>query len=80
MVEVPLGLSSKSFGQYSIANEHSMMKNITIKITKNLEQFMFWSNIVVTCLKEQGIMNFVTELTSSIWILHLCAFHSLHLI
>ena len=81
LVEVPLGLSSKSFGQYSIANEHSMIKDITMKITKNLEHFMFGSNIFVTCLKEQDVMNFVTELTSFIWILHLLyAYHSLDLI
>ena len=81
LVEVPLGLSSKSSGQYFCANEHSIIKNFTIKIAKNLEKFMLGSNIFVTCLKEQDVMNFVTELTSFIWILHLLyAYHSLDLI
>ena len=81
MVEVPLGLSSRSSGQYSIANEHSMIRNFTITIAKIVEDFMFGFDIVVTCFKEPNVMNFVTELTSFIWILHLLyAYHSLDLI
>ena len=60
-VEVPPGLSSKSSGQYSIGNEHSMIRNFTTKIAKNLEKFTFRSNIVVTCLKEQDTMTFETR-------------------
>ena len=49
-VEVPLGLSSKSSGQYSSANEHSMIRKFTIIIAKSLEDFMFGYDIVSSYL------------------------------
>ena len=54
-VEVPLGLSCKSSGQYSIANEHSMIKNFTIKVAINVEKFKFGYDIV-TCHKAQDCL------------------------
>ena len=77
LVEVPLGLSSKSSGQYFCANEHSVIKNFTIKIAKNLEKFTLESNIFVTCLKEQDVMNFVTELTT-LYGFYTCYTHIIH--
>ena len=50
LVEVPLGLSSKSSGQYSSANEHSMIRKFTIIISKSLEDFMFGYDIVSSYL------------------------------
>ena len=55
LLEVPLGLSSKSFGQYSIAYEHSMIKTFTIKIPINLEKIKFGYDIV-TCLQERNCL------------------------
>ena len=50
-VEVPLGLSCMSSGQYSIANEHSMIRKFTIIIiAKSLEDFMFGYDIVSSYL------------------------------